>query len=112
MKGDDQTTGFDHVGHHHQLILPPGLQDIPFRHPKTESSLGLRQPASPTLLNPNQGCVWFKRKGRRNGAPWWSGTCMQNCALVGHRFHPIAALLTLTAATTQLRRSFLGAARI
>jgi hypothetical protein len=47
MKGGDQTTGFDHVGHHHRFILPPSLQDIPFRHPKTESPLGLRQPGSP-----------------------------------------------------------------
>jgi hypothetical protein len=39
--GIGQTTGCDHVGNHHQPILPPVLQGRAVRHSKAASYLGL-----------------------------------------------------------------------
>jgi len=39
-----QTTGFDHVGHHHQPDLPPVVQELPRRRAEAEgagSAVGL-----------------------------------------------------------------------
>jgi hypothetical protein len=38
----DQTTGFDHVGIHHQPGLRPVLQEIPRRHGETPAPVDLR----------------------------------------------------------------------
>jgi len=37
----DQATGFDHVGHHHQLVLPPRLQALCRRRAETADAVGL-----------------------------------------------------------------------
>jgi hypothetical protein len=45
----DQTTGFDHVGHHYQPDLPPVVQEIPGRRAEAEgagSALGLGSEAN------------------------------------------------------------------
>ena len=49
----DQTTGCDHVGNHHQPILPPVLQGRPVRHSKAATYLGLivaTRPVDPLLV--------------------------------------------------------------
>src|ERR1700676_907205 len=53
--GMGQTTGCDHVGNHHQPILPPVLQGRAVRHSKAASYLGLivaTQPYPPPRSNP------------------------------------------------------------
>jgi hypothetical protein len=51
----DPTTRFGHVGIHHQLILPPVLQDIAVRHSQPEPNLGSMR-GRPKIPQP---VIWF-----------------------------------------------------
>jgi hypothetical protein len=49
IKTPDPTTEFDHVGHHHQPVLPSGVQEIRRRRAKAADAVGLNAYSAGTL---------------------------------------------------------------
>ena len=61
----DQTTGFDHVGHHHQLVLPPCLQALCRRRTATADAVDLK--IGTGVRGPSEGRAELRRTVTRQG---------------------------------------------